>query len=42
MQLRTYQYKFRLFIMLKLKQMIDLTCLVIIKSYIKPIQFNDS
>ena len=42
MQLRTYQYKFRLFIMLKLKQMIDLTCLTIIKSYIKPIQFNDS
>ena len=38
MQLRTYQDKCRLFIMLELRQMIDLTCLTIIKSYIKPFQ----
>ena len=38
MQLRIYQDKFPLFIMLKLKQVIGLTRLTIIKSYIKPFQ----
>ena len=37
-ELRVYQDKFQLFVMLKLKQMIDLTFLTNMKSYINPFQ----